>query len=108
MHVLAHDHRKYMHPLKTRQIDTLILGCTHYPVLRKIIQRKIGARVTLVDSAEAIAQRVKAYLEVHPLNEYKDVESRELKIFVTDTAEQFQKTAHLILGQRVMIEHADL
>ena len=90
--------RKYMHPLKTRQIDTLILGCTHYPVLRKIIQRKIGARVTLVDSAEAIAQRVKAYLEVHPLNEYKDVESRELKIFVTDTAEQFQKTAHLILA----------
>ncbi len=102
--------RKYMHPLKTRQIDTLILGCTHYPVLRNVIQRKIGKRVALVDSADAIAGEVKGYLEAHPEEERPttNTENRKLKIFVTDTADQFQKTAHLILGQRVAIEHADL
>lgn len=102
--------RKYMHPLKTKQIDTLILGCTHYPVLRDIIQRKIGARVTLVDSADTIAEEVKAFVDDNPQVELVIADSQEerLKIFVTDTAKQFQKTAHLILGRRVAIEHADL
>lgn len=102
--------RKYMHPLKNRQIDTLILGCTHYPVLRDIIQRKMGAKVVLVDSADTIAEEVKAFLDDHPQMELLCTASGEerLKIFVTDTAKQFQKTAHLILGRRVAIEHADL
>ncbi|MCP4215293.1 MAG: glutamate racemase, partial [bacterium] len=47
--------KKYLHPLKVRQIDTLILGCTHYPILKKIIQRKIGKKVSLIDSSEAIS-----------------------------------------------------
>ena len=49
--------RKYLRPMKNRQIDTLILGCTHYPVLRRVIQRKMGANVVLVDSAEAVAAK---------------------------------------------------
>ncbi len=100
--------RKYMHPLKTMQIDTLILGCTHYPVLRKVIQRKIGARVVLVDSADAIAQRVGHYFKTHPSNGPANDQPGRLKIFVTDTADQFQKSARLILGRPVNIELADL
>lgn len=102
--------RKYMHPLKNRQIDTLILGCTHYPVLHEVIQRKIGKNVALVDSADAIAEEVHAYIESNPQPELVRTSTAEerLKIFVTDTAKQFRKTAHLILGRRVPIEHADL
>jgi glutamate racemase len=44
-------------------IDTLVLGCTHYPLLRNVIQRVVGDRVTLVDSAEATAERVAAALD---------------------------------------------
>lgn len=100
--------RKYMHPLKTRQIDTLILGCTHYPVLKGIIQRKIGARVDLVDSAEAIAAKVGDYLNIPAADTDEPLPPGRLTIFVTDIAEQFRKTARLILRQPVDIHHADL
>jgi glutamate racemase len=100
--------RKYLHPLKTRQIDTLILGCTHYPVLRQVIQRKIGARVSLVDSAEAIAEQMAVFLGAAPPSPAKNNRSRRLKVFVTDVAEQFRKTAQLILRQPIEIHQADL
>lgn len=102
--------RKYLAPLKRHQIDTLILGCTHYPVLRNLIQRKIGLRVRLVDSAEAIAKQVQRHLEAYGDNKPAAFSSGKghCRIFVTDTAVQFQKTAHLILGERLAIEHADI
>ncbi len=101
--------RKYLAGLKTKQIDTLILGCTHYPVLRDLIQRKIGSRVRLVDSAEAIARQVNQYLESKdnapsPSKSFLD----RCRIYVTDTAEQFQKTARTIIKEKVLIEHADI
>jgi glutamate racemase len=100
--------RKYLHPLKTRQIDTLILGCTHYPVLRHVIQRKIGARVALVDSAEAIAEQLAVFLDAPAPLVAQAGTNRRLTVFVTDVAEQFRKTAQLILRQPVTIHQADL
>ena len=100
--------RNYLHPLKTRQIDTLILGCTHYPVLRHVIQRKIGARVALVDSAEAIAGQVADFLNAPPPTETPICRTRRLTVFVTDVAEQFRRTARLILQHPVKIHQADL
>jgi glutamate racemase len=101
--------RKYLAGLKTKQIDTLILGCTHYPVLRDLIHRKIGSRVTLVDSAEAVAMQVQDLLEsrgaVSPMS---DASTARCQIYVTDTAEQFRKTAQLILKQKVVIDLADI
>lgn len=101
--------RKYLRPLKDRQIDTLILGCTHYPVLRRVIQKKIGASVVLVDSAEATALQLRAYLD----SEKGRIVSRSYstgccRIFVTDAAEQFQRTARLIIKKPLDIELADL
>ncbi len=101
--------RKYLMPLKTRQIDTLILGCTHYPVLRELIQRKIGRKVTLVDSAEAIAAQVVEHQATNKeMNLDRKRDRERLRIYVTDTADQFQKTAHAILKKKVFIEQADL
>ena len=101
--------RKYLAPLKNRQIDTLILGCTHYPVLRHVIQRKIGSRVRLVDSAEAVALEVRDHLDGQGGDSRAaHTDKGQCRIFVTDTAEQFQKTAHLILGKPLAIEQADI
>lgn len=101
--------RKYLAGLKTKQIDTLILGCTHYPVLRDLIQRKIGSRVKLVDSAEAIARQVSQYLESKDNTSFSPISSPDqFRVYVTDTAEQFQKTAHFILKKKVPVEHADI
>lgn len=105
--------RKYLAPLKRSQIDTLILGCTHYPVLRNLIQRKIGARVNLVDSSEAIAMQIQRHLTGDGgVSMPSTSEKGRCRIFVTDTAEQFQKTAHLILGRqmprKMPIDQADV
>lgn len=101
--------RKYLQPLKNKQIDTLILGCTHYPVLRSVIQKKIGSRVTLIDSAEAIAMQVASYLSENPEEESNHgVQQGRCSIYVTDTAEQFQKTARLIINRPLSIEQAEI
>jgi glutamate racemase len=101
--------RKYLIGLKTKQIDTLILGCTHYPVLRELIHRKIGYRVALVDSAEAIAMQVKILLESEEdACRLPACSKGRCQIYVTDTAQQFRKTAQLILKKRVDIELADI
>lgn len=58
--------KKYLHPLRVRQIDTLILGCTHYPLLKDQIQRKIGKKVIIIDSSISVAEKVKSFLDTHP------------------------------------------
>ena len=55
--------RHYLNPLKLKQVDTLVLGCTHYPLLADVIQRAVGPSVTLVDSADTAASEVKSVLE---------------------------------------------
>jgi len=58
--------RRYLHPLKDKQIDTLVLGCTHYPLLKGLIQARIGKRVKLIDSSIETARHVKQFLADNP------------------------------------------
>ena len=55
--------KKYLRPLKIKGIDTLVLGCTHYPMLKGIIQEKIGKRVRIVDPSEEVARQVAVYIK---------------------------------------------
>ena len=85
--------RRYLEPLLDRRIDTLVLGCTHYPLLEPLIQRVVGDGVLLVDSAESVAETVAAELgaageEVPP----------EHHFCVTDGPERFGGLARRILG----------
>ncbi len=97
--------KKYLHPLKTKQIDTLILGCTHYPLLKKTIQGKIGRKVKIIDSSLAVAGSVKMYIEKHPEVCEKLTVDGKTKFFVSDITEQFDKTAKAILRKNVLLEH---
>jgi len=92
--------RKYLQSLKSVQIDTLILGCTHYPFLKKIIQNKIGKKIKIVDSAEKIAKEVKEYCEKEKLFFPKE----ENKFFVSDITPYFENLASNWLGRNVKIE----
>ena len=58
--------RRYLHSLKDKQIDTLVLGCTHYPLLKNLIQARIGKRVKLIDSSIETAHYVKYFLDRNP------------------------------------------
>nr|HID58333.1 glutamate racemase [Desulfobacterales bacterium] len=100
--------KKYLHPLKMRQIDTLILACTHYPLLKDIIQAKIGKRVKIIDSSQAIARDVKKFIEQHP--EIKDrLDKRgQYQIYVSDVTEHFQEMADTILKNRVTLKRISI
>ncbi len=100
--------RKYLHPLKTRHIDALILGCTHYPILKNTIQNKIGRNVRIIDSASAVAQRVKQYIAGHPDITDGLSTTGQPRFFVSDVTDQFKKTAQLILNRNVRLEHVSL
>lgn len=97
--------KKYLHPLKVRQVDTLILGCTHYPLLKKSIQNKIGKRVNIIDSS-GVALKIKNYLYNYPDVEKKIGRNGKSRIFVSDITEQFLKTAKITLKQMVDLEQA--
>jgi len=100
--------KKYLQPLKVRQIDTLILGCTHYPLLKDNIQRKIGKRVHIIDSSIAIAENVKFFLDTHPEVDRQLSKNNAFRLFVSDITEQFEKTARATLRRNVHLEHVEL
>jgi glutamate racemase len=82
----------YLAPLLSAGIDTLVLGCTHYPLLREAIARTAGPGVTLVDSAENCALAVKALLEKNTLNAPPE-RLGKLDVALTDATERFLRTA---------------
>lgn len=91
---------KYLTPLKKKKVDTLILGCTHYPLLRGVIQRAMGTGVTLVDSAEPTAFKLKKLLFQKNLLATRRKQGT-LKIFVTDHGRNFVKIANQFLGEEI-------
>src|SRR6266581_1991956 len=81
-----------------RRIDTLILGCTHYPLLKKAIRRVVGEKVALVDSAESCAQFVRERLEQLNLLSVHRRRPGVIRPFVTDEAGRFAEQAMRFLG----------
>lgn len=88
---------KYLKAFKNTKIDTLILGCTHYPILKKVIQKIMGKNISLVDSAKPTALKLKEILEKNGLVNGKSKVKYEF--FVTDAPERVKKVATTFLGQ---------
>ncbi len=93
--------KQYLLPLKHEQIDTLILGCTHFPLLKHLIQPIMGKRVTLVDPAEALAREVAAYIKENP-EFVADKPTR--RYIVSSRTPRFQEVASKWLGELVTLE----
>lgn len=83
---------RYLEPLLADQIDTLVLGCTHYPLLSTAIARVIGRKITLVDSAENCATAVQEILHQRSLRS-PATERGELRVSLTDAADNFLNVA---------------
>ncbi len=91
---------EYLKDLKKENIDTLVLGCTHYPLLKKIIQKVMGQKVTLIDSAETVAIKVKSILE--RMNQVKaKKEKPTYKFIVSDKPQDFRRVANTFLGYEI-------
>lgn len=87
----------YLKPLKDACIDTLILGCTHYPLLRPVIQEVVGKQVTLIDSAKQVGMEVKKILSAEELLN-KGGKKGKTKFYVSDNPEWFRSLATRFLG----------
>jgi len=89
--------RRYLHPLKDRQIDTLVLGCTHYPLLTKLIQPRVGKRVTLVDSSVETAKYVRDFLAERPQLVTREEQGMAThRYYVSDLTDSAQTVARKI------------
>ena len=89
----------YLGSLKQSGIDTLILGCTHYPLLKKAVRKFLGDTVCLVDSAEEIAKEVGSVLKKDSLARKNGGGSHSF--FVTDAPDRFVKVGQRFLGEKV-------
>jgi glutamate racemase len=96
--------KRYLQPIVDVSPEVLVLGCTHYPILRNCIQQTVGERVTLIDSGEATAAEVEKLLILKDLaNSELDVRERQLcddldHFYVTDAADRFARVAERFLG----------
>ena len=97
---------KYLNVIIESEVDALVLGCTHYPILREVIQETVGEKVALIDSGEATAEEVRQLLEDKNLSN-KNPPRRETTrrlcddldhFYVTDAAERFARVAERFLG----------
>jgi glutamate racemase len=93
--------------------DVLVLGCTHYPLLKPLLHRVAPAHVTIVDSAESTAQAVAAHLrELLPETSAPSPEPRttpRLKFFATDSVDKFRRLGQRFLGHAIEdVQHVDL
>jgi glutamate racemase len=93
--------KEYLTPLLENRIDTLVLGCTHYPLLKDLLSRVTGPRVQLIDSAEETARTVGQALREHKLEAPSDGHAVLRQFYVSDAPEKFEKIGRRFLGQEI-------
>lgn len=90
------------------KVDTLILGCTHYPLLRSIIQNVMGPSVKLIDSGAETIRDVSVLLNYFQLNRSREVSASQHHFYTTAGVESFREIAENWLGQDLNVEHVKL
>lgn len=96
--------KEYLRPLLAEQIDTLVLGCTHYPLLKPLLQEVAGSGVKLVDSAEAMAEQAAAVLQEKGIANPGSTPPR-YDFHVTDVPLRFQTIGERFLGRTLNNVH---
>ena len=90
----------YLEPLMKEDIDTLILGCTHFPILYEIFNRLLDYKVTLIDPGRCAAKYVQSILLKRSMTA-EQTTAGETEYNVTDEVESFDKTASIFLGEKI-------
>jgi glutamate racemase len=101
--------REYLLPLKRKGVGSVVLGCTHYPLLKPVISRVLGPGIVLVDSAKETAREVKTVLEAKGLmSGRKAVPFKDHRFYITDQADQFRKVSAKFLGRDLSVKTVQL
>ena len=91
---------RYLAPLLEESIDTLVLACTHYPLLKALLARVVGPDVVLIDSAEATAEALARLLVSEGIQNGSELPT-DARYYVTDEAARFDLLARRLLGEEV-------
>lgn len=93
--------RQYLNPLKSHNIDTLILGCTHYPALYGEFVRMVGKSITVPHPGEIVASSLKKYLKNHPEIESTLTRKAVRKFFATDDPGRFKEVVKIFMKNEI-------
>jgi len=101
--------KKYLDNIlsKNKEIDTLILACTHYPLLKEKIEKHLPPQIKLLSQGEIVAESLKDYLERHPEMETTISKNGKREFYTTDSTEDFDNKASIFFGQKVNSKHLD-
>lgn len=102
--------KKYIHDLlvKRPDVDTVLLACTHYPLMRKKIEEYMPLDVTIVSQGEIVANSLADYLQRHPEMEQRLSRQGNQQFYTTDSTEDFNRQAAVFFGKQVEAAHVDL
>ncbi len=89
---------EYLKPVTCHKIDTLVLGCTHYPLLKPLLQELVGGEISLVDSAEAMAEQTARTLAQTDMRNPRRT-GPEYRFYVSDVPLRFQAIGERFLGR---------
>ena len=89
-------------------IDSIILGCTHYPLLMPKIVKYVRPGVRIIPQGEYVAGSLQAYLERHTDIEVKLTRGGSCRYFTTESPERFEESARIFLHEKVKVEHVEL
>ncbi len=93
---------------KDKNIDTIILGCTHYPLLVNTIKKHLPSTITLLSQGDIVAQGLADYLKRHPEMETKCTKGNAIEFYTTGSVENFNKAGSLFYGDEVKSKHLEL
>lgn len=100
--------RRNFQPLSSKEVDVIVLGCTHFPALRPVIERVIGKHVQIIDSGAAIARRTGVVLESEGLMHTSSTDEAGLQVWCTGDPSSFSQVASKILGYPVIAHRATI
>lgn len=93
--------RKYLNPLKQKKIEALILGCTHYPILNPIIQSLLGKNIKIINTPQAVAEKLAVYLTKHTEIEKRLIKQKQVKFYTTDNKARFLKFGKKFIDYKI-------
>lgn len=99
---------RYLAPLLQKNIDTLILGCTHYGILEDKIRAIIGPNIRIVSGADVVPDKLKTYLEKHPELEAKLDRNARIQFYSTDRTDNFKRLGSTFFGRDIEVEQVVL
>ncbi|MBI4262309.1 glutamate racemase [Candidatus Uhrbacteria bacterium] len=100
--------RTYLHPLRLKQLDTLILGCTHYPILLNEFVAKMGKQCKVLDPGPIVAASLADYLSRHPEIENKLTKKGNTRFCTTDTSQRFNELGSQFFGKSIQAKRVQI